>query len=167
MFPTHVLALAEEVVSHLATCRLKVALAESCTGGLIGGCLTSVPGSSEAFERGFVTYSNASKTDLLGVPEGVLARFGAVSAACAEAMAAGALARSQADLALAITGIAGPGGATPDKPVGLVYFGLARYGAAPTHEDHILHGDRAGVRLGAVVHALNMLLTVSRPRAIS
>src|SRR5215468_11801064 len=105
--------------------KLTIATAESCTGGLVAATLTEIPGSSDVLERGFVTYSNAAKTAMLGVPADVIARFGAVSRETAEAMAQGALAHSPADLAVSITGIAGPGGGTPDKPVGLVHFAAA------------------------------------------
>src|SRR5499427_4160717 len=108
--------------------RLMIATAESCTGGLVAAMLTEIPGSSDVLERGFVTYSNAAKTAMLGVPADVIARFGAVSRETAGAMAQGALTHSPADLAVSITGIAGPGGGSPDKPVGLVHFAAAAGG---------------------------------------
>jgi nicotinamide-nucleotide amidase len=117
---------AETVLTLFKTCGLTVATAESCTGGLLAAALTSISGSSAVVERGFVTYTNVAKTQSLGVPHSLLNTHGAVSAEVAEAMADGALARSNADVAISITGIAGPGGATSEKPVGLVYFGLAR-----------------------------------------
>ena len=118
--------LIEQARTLLDLCRtksLKIAAAESCTGGLVAATLTEIPGSSDVFERGFVTYSNAAKAAMLDVPTDTLDRFGAVSRETAEAMAQGALAHSPADLAVSITGIAGPGGGTPAKPVGLVHFG--------------------------------------------
>ena len=117
---------AETVLTLFKTCGLTVATAESCTGGLLAAALTSISGSSAVVECGYVTYTNTSKTQALGVPHSLLNAHGAVSAEVAGAMAEGALAKSNADVALSITGIAGPGGATGGKPVGLVYFGLAR-----------------------------------------
>ncbi len=147
----------------LALCRakgLKLATAESCTGGLIIGCLTDVAGSSDVVDRGFITYSNAAKTEMLGVPAGLIARVGAVSEAVACAMAEGALARSNADIAVAVTGIAGPGGATAEKPVGLVHFACARRGGVAMHERHVFPGDRAAVRLATVEAALDIVRSV-------
>jgi len=137
---------------------LKVAAAESCTGGLLAATLTEIPGSSDVFERGFVTYSNAAKAAMLDVPTDTLDRFGAVSRETAEAMAQGALAHSPADLAVSITGIAGPGGGTPAKPVGLVHFGAARRGRQTVHQERWF-GDvgRAQVRRVSVLQALAML----------
>jgi nicotinamide-nucleotide amidase len=133
-----------------------VALAESCTGGLVGHRLTQVPGSSAYVERGFVVYSNAAKQALLGVPEAVLRQHGAVSAACAEAMARGARERAGADVGLSITGIAGPDGGTPTKPVGTVYVGLAdAQGAVVEH--HRFDRDREGNKALSAVHALDLL----------
>jgi nicotinamide-nucleotide amidase len=137
---------------------LHVATAESCTGGLIAGALTDVAGSSGWFDRGFVTYSNAAKTEMLGVHAQTLAAHGAVSEATAAEMAAGALARSGADLAVAVTGIAGPDGGTPAKPVGTVCFAWARRaGAIDTATQHFA-GDRAAVRAATVRAALQGLL---------
>lgn len=147
----------------LALCRakgLKLATAESCTGGLIIGCLTDIAGSSEVVDRGFVTYSNAAKTEMLGVPAGLIARVGAVSEVVACAMAEGALARSNADIAVAVTGIAGPGGATAEKPVGLVHLACARRGRVVMHERHVFLGDRAAVRLATVEAALDIVRSV-------
>jgi len=138
--------------------KLKVATAESCTGGLVAAALTEIPGSSDVFDRGFVTYSNAAKQALLGVAVDTLARFGAVSRETAEAMARGALERSQAELAVAITGVAGPGGGSPEKPVGFVCFaGVARNG--PTLHREIRYGDlgRSEVRRRSVLEALEIL----------
>ncbi|MEM8985970.1 MAG: nicotinamide-nucleotide amidohydrolase family protein [Pseudomonadota bacterium] len=136
----------------------KIATAESCTGGLIAAALTDIAGSSDVVDRGFITYSNEAKTELLGVPEDLIARHGAVSAEVARAMADGALARSRADVAVSVTGVAGPGGGTADKPVGLVYFGLARKGAPTRIERRVFpKGDRSFVRLKTVETALGLL----------
>ena len=135
-----------------------IGTAESCTGGLIAAACTAVAGSSDWFERGFVTYSNAAKTDLLGVPAALIETHGAVSAEVVQAMADGALARSRVQLAVAVTGIAGPGGAAPGKPVGTVWVALARAGGATEAEVLRLAGDRAAVREQTVHHALRRLL---------
>ncbi|MCB2052820.1 MAG: CinA family protein [Geminicoccaceae bacterium] len=137
--------------------KLKLATAESCTGGLVVACLTEIAGSSAVVDRGFVTYSNEAKIAMLGIDAALLGRFGAVSAEVALAMAQGALARSDADCAVAITGIAGPGGATAGKPVGLVHLATARRGGALAQERHVYSGDRAAVRMAAVETALAML----------
>ena len=138
--------------------KLTIAAAESCTGGLVAATLTEIPGSSDVFERGFVTYSDAAKAAMLGVPTLVLQRFGAVSRETAEAMAQGALAHSLADLAVSITGIAGPGGGSPGKPVGLVHFAAAARGGRLLHQE-CKFGDigRAHVRQVSVLQALAML----------
>jgi nicotinamide-nucleotide amidase len=145
----------------LDACRaagLRLATAESCTGGLVAAALTAVPGSSDVVERGFVTYSNAAKSELLGVPPGLIARHGAVSEPVARAMAEGALARSPADLAVAVTGVAGPGGGTAAKPEGLVHFACARRGRTTRHA-RVQFGaiGRAEVRARSVDQALAML----------
>jgi nicotinamide-nucleotide amidase len=137
---------------------LKLATAESCTGGMIAARLTDIAGSSDVVERGFVTYSNEAKHELLGVPMDLIARVGAVSEEVARAMAEGAVARSRADVAVAVTGIAGPGGATPTKPVGLVHLACARRDAATVHERHVFSGDRAAVRAASVDRAMALLL---------
>jgi nicotinamide-nucleotide amidase len=136
---------------------LRIATAESCTGGMIAAALTDTAGSSDVFERGFVTYSNAAKTELLGVPAEFIAHHGAVSVHVAREMAAGALKRSKADVAVAVTGVAGPGGGSDAKPVGLVYLAVARRGSDPAIERHQFHGDRAAIRRAAVERALEML----------
>ena len=151
-----------EVADLLARARywgVRIATAESCTGGLVAAALTDVAGSSDVFERGFVTYSNAAKVDLLGVSEATLAAHGAVSEEVAREMAEGALAHSVADLAVSITGIAGPGG-SEFKPEGRVCFGLARRGQA-TQVETVEFGapGRAKVRKAATTHALNLLPT--------
>ena len=137
---------------------LKVATAESCTGGLVAGLLTEIAGSSAVVERGFVTYSNEAKADLVGVAPALIAAHGAVSEPVARAMAEGALARSRADVAVAVTGIAGPGGATATKPVGLVHFALARRDGPTAHLER-RYGDlgREAVRRSAVADAVGLL----------
>jgi nicotinamide-nucleotide amidase len=134
-----------------------LASAESCTGGLIAAACTSLAGSSDWFERGFVTYSNAAKTEMLGVSAALMEQHGAVSAEVARAMADGALARSTARIAVAVTGIAGPTGGTPAKPVGTVWLAIARHGATTSAELLQLRGDRAAVRQQTVEHALRAL----------
>ena len=135
----------------------RVATAESCTGGLIAAACTALPGSSDWFERGFVTYSNTAKSEQLGVPALVIAQHGAVSQAVVRAMAEGALLRSPADIAVAVTGIAGPSGGSVDKPVGLVWLATARRNAATQAERLQLEGDRAAVRARTVQIALERL----------
>jgi nicotinamide-nucleotide amidase len=153
---------AKEVIEANRKLGRTVAVAESCTGGLVCAALTEIPGSSDVFEAGYVTYSNASKIDDLGVSEEVVETFGAVSVATAWAMARGALSASKADIAVAITGIAGPGGGTPAKPVGTVVFARAERGADPSQivADQKLfeEKDRAGVRLQATLCALELLM---------
>jgi nicotinamide-nucleotide amidase len=141
----------------------RVATAESCTGGLVAAALTGIAGSSVMFERGFVTYSNEAKAEMLGVDPALIASRGAVSEEVARAMAEGALGRSRADVAVSITGVAGPGGGSDAKPVGLVHFGLARRGS-PTRHLERRYGDlgRAVVRERAVADALELLATASR-----
>jgi len=144
----------------LARCRVKkwtLATAESCTGGMVAAALTDIAGASDVVERGFVTYSNRAKSELLGVPADLIARHGAVSAETAAAMAQGALAKAPVDLVVAVTGIAGPSGGSPDKPVGLVYFGVARRGGKSKTERKIFKGDRAGIRRAATLRALELL----------
>ena len=137
--------------------QLHLVTAESCTGGLIAAACTDLAGSSAWFERGFVTYSNAAKTELLGVPERVLRRAGAVCGPVAQAMAEGALAHSHAQVAVAVTGVAGPSGGSPAKPVGTVWFGFALPGQVLTEKCHF-EGDRAAVRQATVRHALARLV---------
>jgi len=152
------LALATALGAALRRRGLTVATAESCTGGLVAGAITDVPGSSTWFERGFVTYSNEAKMEMLGVRPETLGAHGAVSEATAAEMAAGALARSRADLAVAVTGIAGPDGGSAVKPVGTVCFGWARRnGAVDTVTRHFA-GDRAVVRTATVEAALRGLI---------
>lgn len=158
MFPADILCLAEQLLAAARAQQLKIATAESCTGGLVAGALTEIAGSSDVVERGFVTYANAAKTDMIGVPAGMIGAHGAVSEEVARAMAEGVLAHAPVDLAVAITGIAGPGGGTPSKPVGLVHFACARRGGATAHERHVFPGDRSAVRLAAVRVALALLM---------
>jgi nicotinamide-nucleotide amidase len=137
--------------------RLRIATAESCTGGMIAAALTDIAGSSDVFERGFVTYSNEAKTQQVGVPADLIAHHGAVSVHVAREMAAGALKHSGADVAVAVTGIAGPGGGSEVKPVGLVYIAVARRDGDPAIERHQFRGDRAEIRKATVERALEML----------
>lgn len=157
MFSPDLLARAEKLLAAARAKGLKIATAESCTGGLIAGLLTEIPGSSDVVERGFVTYSNAAKEELLGVPPLILAAHGAVSPETARAMAQGALKHSHADLAVAVTGIAGPGGGSGKKPVGLVYVAAAR-GDKTIHREYRF-GDvgRALVRSQTIGEAVNLL----------
>jgi nicotinamide-nucleotide amidase len=140
----------------------RLATAESCTGGLIAATCTALAGSSDWFERGFVTYSNEAKAEQLGVDAALIAANGAVSEPVVRAMAEGALARSAADLSVAVTGIAGPGGAVPGKPVGTVWLAVARRGAAMRSECLWFDGDRASVRAQTVALALSRLVDVCR-----
>lgn len=157
VLPDDTLRAAEALLATLRTRGLRLATAESCTGGLLSAALTSVPGSSSTFDRGFVTYSYEAKSDQLGVPADLVVSQGAVSAEVAAAMAEGALAHSNADLAVAITGIAGPGGGTEQKPVGLVYFATCRRGStARAFEEHF-SGDRTAIRAASVARALELL----------
>ena len=137
---------------------VKIAAAESCTGGLIAACLTEIPGASAVFERGFVTYSNQAKTELLGVPAALIAAHGAVSEDVARAMARGALSHSNADISVAVTGIAGPGGGTAEKPVGLVHLAGARKGHDTLHAPQQF-GDigRTEIRLKSLEAGLALL----------
>ncbi len=153
-------ALVQRLATQLQAHQWMLATAESCTGGLIAGACTDLSGSSNWFERGFVSYSNAAKTELLGVDAALITQHGAVSEAVARAMAAGALAHSQAQVAVAVTGVAGPTGGTADKPVGLVWFGLALPGQALTEKRNFA-GDRAAVRAATVQHALRRLVELT------
>lgn len=155
--PDPLIAEAEALLAAYRAAKLRLVTAESCTGGLVAACLTAIPGSSDVVERGFVTYSNEAKIELIGVPAEQIDKHGAVSAQVARAMAEGALAHSRADVAVAVTGIAGPGGETPGKPVGLVYLCCVRKGAEPVVERHQFHGDRHEVRLASVETAFTLL----------
>jgi nicotinamide-nucleotide amidase len=157
-------ALRDEAARLLDACRkegLKLATAESCTGGLVAGLLTEIAGSSDVVERGFVTYSNEAKIECLGVPPGLIAAHGAVSEAVARAMGEGALAHSRADIAVSVTGVAGPGGGSAAKPVGLVHLATARKGRPTLHQE-CRFGDvgRDAVRLKSVEAALALVWNV-------
>jgi len=166
ILPDELLEAARKVVEANRALGKKIAVAEICTGGLISVASTEIPGSSDVFLAGFVAYSNEAKVDMLGVSLDVLETFGAVSIAVAWSMAQGALARSDADVAVAITGVAGPGGGTARKPVGTVIFARARKGADPKDivADHRQFGDlgRGGVRLQAALCALELLMPADR-----
>jgi len=158
MFSSLLLSLAESVLSEARAKGLHIATAESCTGGLIAGLLTEIPGSSDVLDCGFVAYSNEAKEELLGVPHALIVDQGAVSEAVARAMAEGAIANSAAQLTVAVTGIAGPGGGTKLRPVGLVHLAACRKGCATLHEEYRF-GDlgRAQVRMKAITAALALL----------
>jgi nicotinamide-nucleotide amidase len=162
LLPEQLVQKAREVVEANRAIERRVAVAESCTGGLVSAALTEIPGSSDMFEAGYVTYSNAAKIAQLKVSEAVVETFGAVSVATAWAMARGALAASEADVAVAITGIAGPGGGTPQKPVGTVVFARAERDADPAKivadQKFFNEQTRAGVRLQAALCALDLLM---------
>ena len=157
MFAGEILALAQSVLDACRARNWRLATAESCTGGLIAAALTAIAGSSDVVERGFVTYSNEAKSELLGVSPQIIAAHGAVSAETAAAMAQGAIARAPVDLAISVTGVAGPGGATATKPVGLMLFGLARRDGTCRTERRVFAGDRSAVRGSALKAALQLL----------
>jgi nicotinamide-nucleotide amidase len=167
VLPPELVEAARKVVEASRAAGLRLAVAESCTGGLVAAALTEIPGSSDVLEAGFITYANEAKTGLLGVSEDVVETFGAVSIAVAWGMAQGALKHSGADTAVAVTGIAGPGGGSDKKPVGTVIFARARRGADPKEivADTRHFGDlgRGGVRLQAALCALELLMPVASP----
>lgn len=165
MFPEYLTTLADDIRDTYQAAGLWIATAESCTGGLIAGCLTAVAGSSAVVDRGVVTYTNEAKTAMLGVPAPLIADHGAVSEPVAHAMAQGALDHSRADVALAVTGIAGPGGGSVEKPVGLVYIARARRDGAVLVERHVFPGDRTAIRLATVERALTLALAVTQGNA--
>jgi nicotinamide-nucleotide amidase len=150
--------LAEKVLNAAKSAGLKIATAESCTGGMIAAALTDIAGSSDVFDRGFITYSNAAKIKHLGVFPATLEKFGAVSAEVAKEMAQGCLAASDADIAVSVTGIAGPGGATATKPVGLVFIALAQKNSETIVLKNHFAGDRASVRQQSVDKSLEIIL---------
>ena len=158
MFPTEIATLARLLVDEARSRSVRIAAAESCTGGLVAAAICAIPGASDVFERGFVTYSNRAKSEMLGVPGDIIADFGAVSEPVARAMAEGALAHSSTHLTVAITGIAGPGGGTAMKPVGTVHFATARANAGIVHRHEVFDGDtREAIQLAALRTALEML----------
>jgi nicotinamide-nucleotide amidase len=160
MLPDETLQDAEAL---LAACRSKgimLATAESCTGGLIAAALTAIAGSSDVVDRAFVTYSNDAKNQMIGVPMPLIQAYGAVSEEVARAMAEGTLARSRAAIVISVTGVAGPGGGSVDKPVGLVCFGLATTGKPAVSERQIFPGDRTAIRAATVVHAFKMIRAI-------
>jgi nicotinamide-nucleotide amidase len=156
-------SLARELGEALSVAGLMMATAESCTGGWVAACVTDIAGSSGWFDRGFVTYSNEAKAESLGVPAELIAEHGAVSEAVVRAMASGALARSRAQVAVAISGIAGPGGGSPEKPVGTVWLAWQRAGRESVSRREVFPGDRREVRRQAVECALRGLLELCRP----
>ena len=160
MFDEELVALATMVVGEFGAAGFKVATVESCTGGLIGGCVTAVEGSSSVFDRGFLTYSNQAKIDLVNVSPETIQEHGAVSAECASQMAAGAIAAADVDAAIAVTGIAGPGGGSEEKPVGLVFIAVATAQEEGAFVERFEFGDigRDAVRRETVREALEMLL---------
>ena len=157
MFTPELLKKAETILQSARSRGWKITTAESCTGGLISALLTEIPGSSDMFTHGFITYANAAKTQMIGVDEAVLKTYGAVSEHTARHMAEGALHTANADISVAVTGIAGPGGGTENKPVGLVHIASATQGNPSFHAEHIFSGDRTAIRLQAVSAALELL----------
>ena len=162
MFEPETLTLAQSVLDACRGRGWHLATAESCTGGLVAGALTAVAGSSDVVERGFVTYSNEAKSEMLGVPPATIAAHGAVSSETAAAMAEGAVARAPVDLAISVTGVAGPGGGSAAKPLGLVIFGLARRNGPSRTERRVFDGDRSAVRQAALRVALGLLAAETR-----
>jgi nicotinamide-nucleotide amidase len=161
MFDHEMRDAAERLLHACRQRKLKVVTAESCTGGLIAATLTAIAGSSDVVDRAFVTYSNEAKRDMIGVPWDTIMSNGAVSEPVARAMAQGALIHSDADLAVSVTGVAGPGGGTAEKPVGLVHLGATRKGGDTIAERHIFNGDRDGIRRVSVLTALSMLASLA------
>ena len=160
MYPDDITELSRYLLELGRKKNLLVTTAESCTGGQIAGALVTIDGASLVFERGFVTYSNEAKSECLGIAFDLIESFGAVSEEIAWAMAEGAIANSRADVSVSVTGVAGPGGGTPDKPVGLVHMAAARKGHKILHQRHIFAGlDRAGVQEATVRAALQLMIT--------
>ena len=158
VLPADLLDLAKSVIAAAKSAGFKLATAESCTGGLIGGCLTAIPGSSAVYVGGFITYANEAKSRLLGVPRDAVTEFGAVSEVVAAAMAEGALAQTDADFAIAVTGVAGPDGGTKEKPVGLVYLSVARRDCDALIKRYVFAGTRSDIRRASVAAAMELLL---------
>ena len=161
IFGAELVRRARDLLALYGARRLRLVLAESCTGGLVAALLTEIPGASDVFERGYVTYSNRAKEADLGVPPALIQEFGAVSSEVALAMAEGALARSGASIALSVTGIAGPDGGSPEKPVGLVYFACGRRGALNVLEKRFGNLGRGAIRLAGVATALDLLFAAA------
>ena len=159
MFTTKLNKLANKLILACRKKNIKIASAESCTGGLIAGCITSVAGSSDVFERGFNTYSNEAKSELLNIPLEVIASNGAVSKATAIAMCEGALKNAPVQLTISVTGIAGPGGGTIEKPVGTVYMASARVGKSTIEKSYLFNGNRDQIRLYTIEKALELMLS--------
>jgi nicotinamide-nucleotide amidase len=153
-----IMSLIENLSHELRSKELILTTAESCTGGMVAAAVTDLTGSSDVFERGFVTYSNTAKQEMLGVSPNIINTYGAVSAQCADAMVLGALENAPADIAVSVTGIAGPGGGSPDKPVGLVYIGACVRGKEPVIEECFFKGSRDDIRRQTVEKALGLLL---------
>lgn len=170
LLPAQLVEKAREVIEANRKAGRRIAIAESCTGGLVGAALTEIPGSSDVFEVSFVTYADEAKMDVLGVHDGIIETFGAVSPAVAWAMALGALKHSEADIVVAITGIAGPGGGSALKPVGTVVFARAERGVDPDEVDAdqklFSNRGRADIRLQAALWALELLLPQASPSAL-
>jgi nicotinamide-nucleotide amidase len=164
MFPKAITDKAKTLLEICEEKKLMLATVESCTGGLLAGSLTAIPGSSAVVERGYVTYSNEAKMEEVGVDPALLERHGAVSREVAAAMAAGALSHAPVDLAAGITGVAGPGGGTAAKPVGLVFISAAIKGEAPVVRENHFPGDRDAIREASVAVALDMLLALAQSR---
>jgi nicotinamide-nucleotide amidase len=162
-FSGDLLRAAETLLADCRAAGLRIVTAESCTGGLIAGLLTEIPGSSDVVDRGMVVYSNEAKAEMLGVPPDLIAAHGAVSEPVARAMAEGALRHAQAQLAVAVTGVAGPGGGSAEKPVGLVHFGAARTGRPTSHERRIFSGDRVAIRIASVAFGIELLARLITP----
>ncbi|MEE9140322.1 MAG: CinA family protein [Alphaproteobacteria bacterium] len=156
MFPNNLLEQARGLIADFRDRGLRFVTAESCTGGLVAGCVTEIAGASDIFFGGFVAYDNRAKVTELGVDEGLIREHGAVSPEVARAMASGAMARTGADVSVSVTGIAGPGGGTPEKPVGLVHFAAARRSGGVLDERRVFSGDRSAIRLAAVGAALEL-----------
>lgn len=154
MFPESIMYLASQILTKCRTAGLHLVTAESCTGGLISGCLTAVAGSSDVVDRGFVTYTNKAKQQMLGVPVILFDTVGAVSEDVARAMAQGAITNSDSDISISVTGVAGPGGASSDKPVGLVHMAVGLKGGQILHECHLFSGSRNAVRMSTVEYSL-------------
>ena len=161
MFDHEIREAADRVLLSCRSRRLKVVTAESCTGGLVAAAMTAIAGSSDVVDRAFVTYSNEAKREMLGVPWDAILGHGVESEPVARAMAAGALARSGADIAVSVTGIAGPGGGSADKPVGLVHFAAVRAGHEPIAERHVFPGDRDMIRRVSTITALALLAALA------